>query len=234
MAIDLATTQQIIDRLNLPPGVFGPEQNAVVDAWRLALQDRVLRLTGFLVNNDPYFNPVRITAEEQQDVQIGVSRLMRYRPIIPINPADPQNFVILQARSLASATFNTILGDLKDRQEGRVMPLASELTPIFPPIGGLASWYRWRQMIWPFVQFTYLVDPLGSPTNSEPLNSLNRAVVEWAAFIWAMQPYRGRLAGFSAEQISENYIHYTLKGPYPPIVAALLARYIRGAASIIF
>lgn len=233
MALDQSTTQEIIDRLNLPPGVFGVEQNAVVDAWRLAIQDRVLRLTGFFVNADPYFNPVTISKEEQQDVQIGVSRLMRYRPIIPMT-ADPQKAVILEARSLASNTFNTILGDIKDRNEGRIMPLSSELTPIFPPIGGLAPWYRWRQITWPFVQFTYLVDPLGSPTNSEPLHSLNRAIVEWAAFVWATQPYRGRLSSFSAEQISESYQHYVLTGPYPPIVMALLARYIRSTGSIIF
>ena len=171
--MELVTTDEIIARLRIPGGP-GADQTAVIDAFRLAIQERVLALTGFLVTDDPYFSPSSQT-EEQENVQLGISRLMRYRPIIPMS-SDPQRTVILRARSLASNTLDTILGDIRDKKAGRIMPLASELTPVFPPVGGQAPWFRWRQMIWPTVSFTYLVDPLGSPTNPVPV-SLNRAKI---------------------------------------------------------
>lgn len=227
--IQLATTAQIFQRL----GIASPtaDQSASADAFRLAIEERVLALTGFLVTDDPYFAPSQQT-DEQIDVQLGISRLMRYRPLIPMS-SNPQRTCILQARSLASDNFNTILGDIRDLKTGRIMPLASELTPVFPPVGGLAPWFRWRQMIWPVVRFTYLVDPLGSPTNPVPV-SLNRAVVEWVASIIS-RPLGGILQSqsFSAEKISESLSFHQLWN-IPPLVNALLAAYTRGRGNLIF
>lgn len=222
--MDLATVDQIRQRLSLP--VLSADQTATIDGFRIAVEERVLALTGFLTNDDPYFAPVSFT-EEQENVQLGISRLMKYRPIVPMS-ADPQRTVVLRARSLASNTQDTILGDIRDKKNGRIMPLASELTPVFPPVGGQAPWLRWRQMIWPTVTFTYLVDPLGSPTNPTPA-SLGRAVVEWVAFIVARHP--SMLQSFTAEKVSETY---NVKYNIPPLVDALLAPYIRGRAGLIF
>jgi hypothetical protein len=223
--IELATVDQIRQRLRL--GSLTTDQSAALDVMRQAIEERVLLLTGFLVTDDPYFSPSR-QVEEQIDVQIGLSRLMQYRPLISMSSTDPQKTIILEARSLASGTFNTILGDIRDKKTGRVMPLASELTPVFPPIGGLAPWFRWRQMIWPVVRFTYLVDPLGSPTNPVP-KALTMAVVEWTAFLIARNP--GLVQSFTAEKISESYYFNWM---IPPIVTSLLSIYIRTKASIIF
>lgn len=224
MSIELATIDQVRQRLRF--GTLTADQSAALDVILLAIQERVLLLTGFLVTDDPYFSPSRQT-EEQIDVQIGLSRLMQYRPIIPMSN-DPQTTVLLEARSLASNTFNTILGDIRDRKTGRVMPLASELTPVFPPVGGLAPWFRWRQMIWPVVRFTYLVDPLGSPTNPVP-KALTAAVIEWTAFLIARNP--AMVQSFTAEKISESFYYNWM---IPPIVTSLLSPYIRGKASLIF
>jgi hypothetical protein len=224
MSIELATLDQIRQRLRLAS--LTTDQGAALDVMRQAVQERVLLLTGFLVTDDPYFSPSSQT-EEQTDVQLGVSRLMQYRPIIPMG-SDPQTTVILEARSLASNSFNKIIGDIRDRKEGRVMPLASELTPVFPPIGGQAPWFRWRNAIWPVVRFTYLVDPLGSATNPVP-KALTLAVVEWVAFLIARNP--AMVQSFTAEKISESYYYNWM---IPPIVTSMLSIYIRGKASLIF
>jgi hypothetical protein len=189
-------------------------QDAVLDAWRAAIEERILALTGFSFTGG-------VMTEQQIDVQLGVNRFMQFRPLLPVVPGDPLKSVVLKARSLASSTFNDILGDIRDPFKGLVVPLASELTPVFPPIGGVAPWLRWRQMIWPVVLFTYNVDPLGSTTNPVP-TSLNRAVVEWAASIYA-HPGAGRIKSFTAEKISETYNMMVM----PKIVEALIGRYIR-------
>lgn len=225
MSIQLATIDQVRQRLRL--GVLTADQSAALDVILLAIQERVLQLTGFLVTDDPYFSPTK-QVDQQIDVQIGLSRLMQFRPLIPLNATDPQKAIILEARSLASNTFNTVLGDITDLKNGRVMPLASELTPVFPPIGGLAPWFRWRQMIWPVVRFTYLVDPLGSPTNPIP-RALTAAVVEWTAFLIARNP--AMVQSFTAEKISESFYYNWM---IPPIVTSLLAPYIRNKANLIF
>jgi hypothetical protein len=228
--LSLATTQEIVDRLQVI-AASDSAQIALVDAFRQAIEERILSLTGFLFTDDPYFAPASQT-EQQTNVQLGISRFMAKRPIVPMSPLAAQA-VKLQARSLASDTLNDILGDLQDKKNGSIMPLASELTPVFPPVGGQAPWFRWRQMIWPVVTFTYIVDPLGSPTNPIP-NSLTAATFEWAAFIYAMRPMTGRLKSFSAEKISETYEYYMLKGAVPPTVMMLLGPYIRNRGSLIF
>lgn len=215
----LSALSEVRDRLQIPEG--DPAQDAVLDAFRTAVEERILDLTRFTFTGGTQ-------TEQQVDVQLGVSRLMKKRPIVPLS-GDPLKTVKLQARSLASSTLSDIVGDIRDAYEGRIMPLASELTPIFPPVGGLAPWFRWRQMIWPVVIFTYAVDPLGSATNPVP-RSLNRAAVEWAASIYAL-PAAGRIRSFSAEAISETYTDWSI----PPIVGMLLAPYTKSRkAGLIF
>lgn len=215
----LCTTEEVLARLSLTPGADA-EVDAVVDAIRLAVEELVLDRTGFTFVGGS-------KSEQHQNVQLGISVVMKYRPILPLS-ADPANALTLQARSLASSTFNKILGDLVDPYVGRVLPLASELTPVFPPTGGSAPWTRWRQMIWPVVVFTYNVDALGSVTNPVPA-ALNRAAVEWAAAVYS-RPSGGALASVTVEKVSETYI----KVATPPVVGMLLARYTRAVASLVF
>lgn len=193
----------------------------MLDAYRLAVEEKILDLISMTFDGGT-------KTEEQQDVQLGVSRLMQYRPILPMS-SDPQRTVTLEARSLASATFSTILGDIRNSFEGRIMPLASELTPVFPPVGGQAPWLRWRQMIWPTVRFTYKVDPLGSATN--PVKpAMNRACVEWAAAL-AVRPGGGAIKQYTAEKISETFQDKLLM---PATVYLLLGKLIRGQAGIVY
>jgi hypothetical protein len=198
-----------------------PDRDAMLDAYRLAVEERILNLTGFTFTGGQY-------TEEQIDVRLGESRLMKYRPILPMSN-DPQRAVVLMARSLASNTFSQILGDIRDAFRGRIMPLASELTPVFPPVGGQAPWVRWRQMIWPTVRFTYLVDPLGSATNPVTA-SLNRACIEWAA-TFIMRPGGGIVQSYTAEKISETYSN---KYVMPPTVNMLIGNLIRTQVGIVF
>ena len=195
----------------------------MLDAFRLAAEERVLALAGFTFASGNQ-------TEQHENVQLGVSRLMKFRPILPLSD-DPLKTVLLQARSLASGTLSEIIGDIRDPAEGRIMPLASELTPVFPPVGGQAPWLRWRQAIWPTVIFTYKVDPLGSVTNPVPA-SLNRACVEWAAAM-AARPAGGAVQSYSAESISETFTD-ALRFPMPLVVTALMGRYIRSQASLVF
>jgi hypothetical protein len=208
----LCTLAEIKARLQLP-AANDADQDPVLDAFREAIEETILDLTGFTFAGGT-------KTEQQPNVQLGVSRLMRFRPILTLSK--------LEARSLASGTFDTIIGDLIDPYVGRVMPLASELTPVFPPIGGLAPWMRWRQMIWPVVRFTYVVDPLGSGTNTLP-SSLNRAAVEWVAATYS-KPSGGSVKQYSVEKVSETFDPLSK----PPIVSLLLARYVREAAVLVF
>jgi len=226
----LVSVAEVKARLRLPTS-SDPVQDPVIEALLSAIQSRVLELCGFLLTDDPYFTPVQRT-DQLSNVQLGVPRFMRYRPLLPMS-SDPAKAIILKARSLASSTYNDIIGDIQDPREGKVIPLASELTPVFPPVGGQAPWWRWRQMIWPFVKFTYLVDVLGSDTNPLP-PAIPAAILEWTASIYTM-PGAGRLKtfSFSAEKISESYGFNTQKS-MPEFVAAMLAPYIRGTVGLIF
>ncbi len=223
MTQNLCTVEELKTRLSVSGS--NPDRDAMIDAYRLAAEERVLDLTGFTFQGG-------LRTEQHENVQLGVSRLMKYRPILPMS-GNPQKTVQLMARSLASGTFSEILGDIRDPVEGRIMPLASELTPVFPPVGGQAPWLRWRQMIWPTVTFTYLVDPLGSATNPIPA-ALNRAAVEWAAAIVNLRPGSGPLQSYSAEKISETFTHNLKKSGLPPIIDVMLARYTRGLSGMVY
>jgi hypothetical protein len=208
----LCTLAEVKARLQLP-AADDADQDPVLDALRAGVEESILALTGYTFAGGT-------KTEQQTNVQLGVSRVMRYRPVLSLTK--------ILARSLASDTFNAILGDLVDPETGRVMPLASELTPVFPPVGGLAPWMRWRQMIWPVVRFTYVVDPLGSETNPVP-QALNRAAVEWTAFAYS-KPSGGAVASWTVEKVSETYI----KNSKPDVVSMLLGRHVREQASMVF
>lgn len=215
----LCSVEEIKARLQLTGS--NPDRDAMLDAYRLAVEEKVLDLIGMTFS-------AALQTEQHENVQLGVSRLMKFRPIIPMS-SDPQRTVQLKARSLASNTFDTILGDIRDPVEGRIMPLASELTPVFPPVGGQAPWFRWRQMIWPTVVFTYKVDPLGSVTNPVTA-SMNRACVEWVA-AFAARPAGGVVRSYSAEKISETFQD---KIAVPATVYLLLGKLIRAQAGLVF
>jgi len=192
----------------------------MLDSYRLAVEEKILDLIGMTFDGG-------LKTEQHENVQLGVSRLMKFRPILPMSP-NPQKTVELRARSLASGTFDTILGDIRDPLEGRVMPLASELTPVFPPVGGQAPWFRWRQMIWPTVVFTYKVDPLGSATNPVTA-SMNRACVEWVSSLVARP--NPAVKSYTAEKISETFQDKLVT---PATVYLLLGKLVRGQAGLVF
>lgn len=229
--IELATTTEIFQRL----GIASPTaaQAASADALRLALQERVLAISGFLVTDDPYFSPSQ-QIDEIVDAQVGTSRILRYRPLLDISTSDPTAAIIMQARARGDRNFSVIRGEIKDRRIGRVLPLGWNSSPTFPPYGGyVAPWYRWQQPIWDVIRITYNVDPLGSATNPIPV-SLNRAVVEWVAAI-ASRPMGGVLQSqsFSAEKISET-LSFNMQWKIPPIVTTLLGPYNRGTGTLVF
>lgn len=229
--IELATTNEIFQRLNIASPTVA--QSATADALRLALQERVLAMTGFLVTDDPYFSPSSQT-EDFSDRQIGTSFLTKYRPIIPMSDADPTAEIVMKARIISDRNFSVIQGAVKDRYKGRIVPIGWNQSPTFPPYGGyVAPWFRWQQPIWDTVRVIYNVDPLGSATNPIPV-SLNRAIVEWAAAIFA-RPMGGVLQSmsFSAEKISET-LSFQMLWKIPPIVTTLLAPYIRGTGTLVF
>lgn len=218
----LTTLAAIKARLQLPTDA--DPQDDVLEALREAVEERILDKCGFALESALPANST--VTETQIDVQLGRSRLMRLRPILPLS-SNPTQEVQLQARSMASSTFNSIIGELRDPWQGRIMPLASELTPVFPPIGGLAPWFRWRQMIWPVVKFKYKVDPLGSSTNPLP-KALISAAIEWTVSIYA-RAGSGAIASVSLERVSESYVDSS----EPPVVRMLLTKYIRDKAVMV-
>ena len=218
----LCVKEDVLARLQMPPD--SPDA-AVVESLRLAVEDRILSLTGFT------FLEGGVQSEEQIDVQLGVSRVMRLRPLVPIDPTSVTRYVTLEARSMASDTYAQIIGDLRVPFEGRIMPLASELTPIFPPVGGLAPWLRWRQMIWPGVRVTYKVQALGDGTGGtlKVPAALARAAIDWAASLYAM-PGAGRLRSLNLERVSEAYVDQAV----PRHVQGLLHLFVREKSLMVF
>lgn len=208
----LSTLQDVKSRLRL--GSAAHPQDGVLEAFRAAAEEKVLGLTGFTFSGG-------VKTEQQTKVQLGFARTMRLRPLLPLSP-DPAKAVTVEVRSLASGTYDKILGDLIDPYEGKVLPLASSLTPVFPPMGGQGPWHRWKQMIWEVARFTYSVDPLGSGTNPVP-SELKTAAVELAVSMYA-RAGGGAVTDVSVEGVSESY----LEAPVPPVVTMLLARYVRG------
>lgn len=216
---DLATLEEIAERLELTNPSSTVE--AVLDAWRLALQQRVLDLTGFSLTAGP-------KTDLRTNVQAGATFETKFRPV------DQAVAVVARARSLGNQ-FAAVQADLVDPAQGKVILVgASDLTgyPISDyGIGVAAPWFRWRQVIWPVVTVNYNV--LEVPEELRPM--LGRAVVEWVAFTWVLKPQGGRLASFSAEKISESYQNFDLKGnSMPPVVSALLSPFVRGTATIVW
>jgi hypothetical protein len=198
--------------------------DAAIEGLRLGFEERILDLTGFTFDGG-------VKTEELTDVQLGRSRVMRFRPIEPLDASRVTQYVRLDARSMASDTYSQIIGELRDREEGRIMALASELTPVFPPVGGMAPWYRWRQMIWPVVRFTYKVTPLGDGTDGTmPIPAmLKTAAVEWVASV-VTRSGAGALKSLGLERVQETYIDVAV----PPHIQGMLYRYIREKARLAF
>jgi hypothetical protein len=220
MPTALCTLADVLARLQLTSD--GGDQDAVLEALRLAVEEAVLDLTGYTFKSGSQ-------TEQMINVQLGVSRLTKYRPILPLS-TNPTKVIKFEARSLASDLFSTLVGDILDPEKGRVMVVATELTPLYPPNTGTSPWLRWRQQIWPIVRVTYTVDPLGSNTNPIPA-ALERAAVEWVAAIYS-RPAGGAVRSWSTEGVSETY--EDLKHAAPSVVTLLLARHIRGQVGIVF
>jgi len=214
----LCQVADVKNRLEIPSSDVS--RDAILDAFRGAVEERILDITHFTFTGG-------VVTEQLIDVQLGVSRVMSQRPIIPLpGTTSVSQFVQLSARAMASDTFSNIIGELRDPFEGRITALASELTPIFPPIGGLAPWFRWRQMIWPVVKFTYNVQPLGDGTGGTfaAPKSLITAAIEWTAFIYS-KTGGGGIQTLNLERVSENY-GAMVNLPQPAVVRMLLAKYI--------
>lgn len=212
---DLATLEEVLERLGLDAP--SAEVEAVVDAWRLAIQQRVLDLTGFVLVPG-------VRTEQKTNVQLGRVFVMKYRPLeLPVSIA---------VRSLGASPQSSynILADLVDPYYGKIMAVSGDIGPTWPPSESVAPWFRWRSTIWPVAVYTYTV----SAIPAEVLPILNRAVVEWAALVYALQPMTGRLKSFTAEKISETYENNKLQGSVPPIVSALLGPFMRGTATLVF
>jgi hypothetical protein len=222
---NLATVADVKERLRLPSA--SDAQDVILGAFLDAVEEEILAMTGYVVTADPTTDVVTFT-QEFSDLQLGKTYELLHRPVLDIN-LDPPPFqrIRLEARSLASNTFSLILGEVKDTARGRFVALASEGFPEYPPTGGTGEWYRWRQITWPVVRATYRVDPLGSATNLVP-KVFRTAAIEWTVSMYARSG-GGALQSLSVGKVSETYI----KDSMPPVVAALLARYIRGRATLV-
>lgn len=198
-------------------------QDALLQGLLDLVEELILKRTGFTFT-------LSGNTEQWTNVQLGRPRYTQYRPIAPAS-TDPQKLIKLSARSLVSSTFSDILGDILDEFEGKVLPLASELTPVFPPMGGTAPWLRWRQMIWPVVKVTYSIVKLGDGTGGTivPPKALSTAALQWAAFIYS-RPGGGSTSTISVMQLSETYVERS----EPTLVRALLSPYTRQQARMVF
>jgi len=194
-------------------------QDAVLQAILDMVEEVILKRTGFTFD-------ASARTEQRTNVQLGVVQVMAVRPVVPMS-TDPLKTIILKARSLASSTFNDIIGEITDEYEGRVMALASELSPIWPPATGSAPWFRWRRMTWPVVKFTYAVQALGDGTGGTLATpkALTTACIEWAAFVYS-RPGGGSTSSITVMGLSEAYVETS----EPTLVKALLAPYTRQMA----
>jgi hypothetical protein len=198
----------------------------LIDAYRLGIEEDILALTGY-----------SFTSTQRTDIvtdwQRGTTRLSQFRPIATLDN--------VEGRVLGTqATFNKLLGDVKNPTDGRVL-LVGYLNAFYDPRAGYGAaygggtwenWYKWREYTWPIIRLTYTVDPLGSPTNPVP-KALTLAATEWVAFIISKPSGTGPIQSVSIEKVSESY-GQGAKGPMPPFVRALLARHVREQAVMQF
>ena len=214
----LTTVEDIKLRMGIPAD--NHDKDDLIDAYREGLEEDILSLTGFSFKGGTKQDIIT-------DWQRGTTRVALFRPVLSL--------VNVEGRVLGTqATFNQLLGDIKNPSEGRIL-LVGYLNAFYDPRAGYGAaygggtwenWYKWREYIWPLVRLTYTIDPLGSDTNPVP-KSVQRAATEWVAYTLMKPPGTGPLTSVSIEKVSESY-GQGRKGPMPALVEGLLARYIRG------
>jgi hypothetical protein len=217
----LTTLDAIKDRLRIPSDQH--DQDEIIDAMREGVEEDILSLTGFTFASGQQVDTLT-------DWQRGQTRLMRFRPVKSLD--------LIEGRVLGTtATFNTLLGDVKNATDSRIL-LVGYLNAFYDPRAGYGAaagggtwenWFKWREYTWPIVRVKYTVDELGSGTNPIP-KALTRAAVEWTAFIMSKPVGSGAITNVSIEKVSESYGPGT-KGAMPSIVQAWLARYMRDLIS---
>ena len=213
----LTTVEEIKSRLRIPSDQT--DQDAIIDAYREAVEEDILALTGY-----SFVGGQKV--DIHTDWQRGTARVSQFRPILTLDN--------VEGRVLGTqATFNQLLGDVKKPKEGRVL-LVGYLNAFYDPRAGYGAaygggtwenWFKWREYTWPVVRMTYTIDPLGSDTNPIP-RALITAATEWVAFIMQKPAGTGALTSVSIEKVSESY-GQGAKGPMPPFVYALIARHVR-------
>lgn len=222
--VTLTTLQDVKNRLSIPSG--DTSKDALIESYIPAIEEDILALTGY-----------SFTGGSKQDIltdwQRGTTRLTQFRPVLTLTN--------VEGRVLGTqATFNQLLGDIKDPTRGRIL-LVGYLNAFYDPRAGYGAaygggtwenWYKWREYTWPIVRLTYTVDPLGSATNPVP-KVLTTAATEWTAFILGKPAGSGPLTSVSIEKVSESY-GPGKKGPMPAFVQALLGRHIREQAVMQF
>jgi len=220
--VTLATLDQIKSRLRLPSGTTS--QDDLIDAYREAAEEAILNATGFSFVSSSSFT------DTLTDWQRGTTRITRYRPVLTLTN--------VEGRVLGTqATFNQLLGDIKNAFDGRIL-LVGYLNAFYDPRAGYGAaygggtwenWYKWREYAWPIIRMTYTIDPLGSDTNPIP-KALTAATIETVAYMISRPAGAGPLTSVSVESVSESYGQGAKAGLLPPVAMALIARYNRQLA----
>jgi len=217
----LTTVEEIKERLSIPSDQT--DRDAIIDVYREAVEESILALTGFTFVGGQKIDTLN-------DWQRGTVRFSKYRPVLTLDN--------VEGRVLGTtATFNQLLGDVKDSFKGRVL-LVGYLNAFYDPRAGYGAaygggtwenWFKWREYTWPFIRITYTVDPLGSDTNPIP-RALIVAALESVAAIMIRPAGSGSLTSVSIESVSESYGQGIKPGALlAPAAHALLARYLRGS-----
>ncbi len=219
-SVTLTTIEDIKARLGIPAS--NTDQDAVIDAYREAVEEEILAKTGFTF-------VAGSRTDTFTDWQRGTTRLTSLRPILSLGG--------VQGRVNApQAGFQALGADVKNARDGRVL-LVGWQNAYFDPrtgdsYGQTAGWFKWREYIWPIVTVGYAVDPLGSETNPLP-KALKTAALESVAALMARPAGSGALQSVSIEKISESYGQGAKVGQLiAPAAVALLARYTRDTVTM--
>jgi hypothetical protein len=217
----LTTVEEIKSRLRIPADQH--DRDAEIDVYREAVEEDILALTGFTFKGGQHVDSLT-------DWQRGTTRLTSLRPVLAL--------LNVEGRVLGTqATFNQLLGDVKNAYEGRIL-LVGYLNAFYDPRAGYGAaygggtwenWYKWREYTWPLVRLTYTADPLGSDTNPIP-KALTVAALESVAWNLSRPAGSGAITSVSIEKVSESYGQGAKVGQLlAPNAYALLGRLIRGS-----
>src|SRR5437867_9100836 len=186
-SVTLTTLEEIKERLRIPADQT--DQDAVIDAYREAVEEEILARTGFTF-------VAGSRTDTFTDWQRSTTRLTSLRPILSLGG--------VQGRVNApQAQFQALGADVKNAYTGRVI-LVGWQNAYFDPRtgdsgGSTAGWFKWREYIWPLVTVSYTVDPLGSETNPLP-KALKTAALESVAALMARRAGSGSLTSVSSEK----------------------------------